>query len=81
MVTIWQMILTLVVHLELIYAIVPDNTNIFIIGFADDGTILISGPDPNTLVNFAQQALNKISQWGTTHGLQFSPAKTFVLWG
>jgi ribonuclease HI len=53
-----------------------DRSNVLIIGFADDGTILISGPDPTTLVMIAQEALNKISQWGTNHGLQFSPTKT-----
>ena len=53
-----------------------DHSNVLIIGFADDGTILISGPDPNTLVHIAQEALDKISKWGTDHGLQFSPTKT-----
>ena len=53
-----------------------DHSNILIIGFADDGTILISGPDPNTLVLIAQEALDKISRWGVDHGLQFSPSKT-----
>ena len=53
-----------------------DRSNVLIIGFADDGTILISGPDPTTLVYIAQEALNKISQWGADHGLTFSPSKT-----
>jgi ribonuclease HI len=53
-----------------------DRSNVLIIGFADDGTILISGPDPTTLVHIAQEALNKISQWGIAHGLTFSPSKT-----
>ena len=53
-----------------------DGTGIYIIGFADDGLILLSGPDPHTLVNLAQEALNKISQWGQHRGLKFSPTKT-----
>ena len=53
-----------------------DRSNVLIIGFADDGTILISGPDPTTLVHIAQEALNKISRWGIDHGLTFSPSKT-----
>ena len=53
-----------------------DRSNVLIIGFADDGTILISGPDPTTLVLIAQEALAKISRWGSDNGLQFSPSKT-----
>jgi ribonuclease HI len=53
-----------------------DRSNVLIIGFADDGTILISGPDPTTLVFIAQEALAKISRWGLDNGLKFSPSKT-----
>ena len=53
-----------------------DRSNVLIIGFADDGTILISGPDPTTLVFIAQEALDKISRWGLDNGLKFSPSKT-----
>jgi ribonuclease HI len=56
-----------------------DGTEVYIIGFADDGLILLSGPDPHTLVNLAQDALNKITQWGQLRGLQFSPTKTTAI--
>ena len=34
------------------------------IGYADDGSILICGPDPFTLVGLLQQAIDKAHQWG-----------------
>ena len=46
-----------------------DGTGVYIIGFADDGLILLSGPDMHTLANLAQQALNRITQWGQIRGL------------
>ena len=35
------------------------------IGFADDGSILTSGPDPETLTHLAQSALLKATHWSS----------------
>ena len=49
------------------------------IGFADDGSILASGPDPETLTHLAQSALLKATQWSSLRGLTFSHHKTTVV--
>jgi hypothetical protein len=49
------------------------------IGFADDGSLLISGPDPYTLVNLAQTNINKAVAWGKQRGLKFSHSKTTAI--
>ena len=49
------------------------------IGFADDGNLVVCGPDPDSVRDIAQDAINKAVQWAEEHGLEFSPAKTAVL--
>ena len=33
------------------------------IGFADDGALVIKGPDPSTLASVMQQSLAKVQEW------------------
>ncbi len=49
------------------------------IGFADDGAIILVGPDPKTLKTLAQQALDRAVEWGNQNGLTFCSAKTKVV--
>jgi hypothetical protein len=39
------------------------------IGFADDGTIMIQGPDEHTIINLFQQLLKKVEKWAKKFGL------------
>ena len=48
-------------------------------GYADDGMFLITGKDPDILVNLAQPAIDVAVQWGEDNGLRFSPMKTQVV--
>ena len=48
-------------------------------GYADDGMFLITGKDPDILVNLAQPAIDVAVQWGEDNGLRFSPMKTQVI--
>ncbi len=41
------------------------------LGFAEDGSILTSGPDPETLTHLAQSALLKALFWSSLRGLTF----------
>ena len=50
-----------------------------IIGFADDGALLITGQDPTTMTELMQKALDLCQAWGTKHGLSFSPHKTAAI--
>jgi hypothetical protein len=49
------------------------------IGFADDGTLLTSGLDPETLTHLAQSALRKATHWSSLIGLTFSHHQTTVV--
>ena len=51
----------------------------FGLGFADDGMFVVRGKDPYTLVNIAQQTVNKALKWGVENGLTFSAKKTAVV--
>ena len=44
--------------------------------YADDSALLITGPDPNSMVEKMQNAINKAFLWGKTKGLKFVPEKT-----
>ena len=48
-------------------------------GYADDRMFLITGKDPDILVNLAQPAIDVAVQWGEDNGLRFSPMKTQVI--
>ena len=45
-------------------------------GFADDLSLTVCGPDPGTLVQIMQHAMNRAVEWGHEHGLSFSQVKT-----
>ena len=45
-------------------------------GFADDGCLLIKGPDPSTMVSIMQQGLEKVQKWAEQQKLLLSPSKT-----
>ena len=45
-------------------------------GYADDVNLLVRGIDIDTIVDIAQQCLNRIREWGLKTGLNFSPTKT-----
>ena len=47
--------------------------------YADDGTLLIKGSCPDTMVRQMQRAVNKTLEWGVKHGLRFSPKKTIAM--
>ena len=53
-----------------------DGKAIISIGFADDGTLLITGPVASVLYNIMQEALNTATAWAEKHGLRFCPKKT-----
>ena len=53
-----------------------DNSPILSIGFADDGTLLITGIDIPTMYAVMQEALSKATAWAEQHGLSFCPKKT-----
>ena len=45
--------------------------------FADDGTVIVSGKDPNSLVDIMQRAINRDAlPWAKKAGLEFVPKKT-----
>ena len=56
-----------------------DDDPTLAIGFADDGSLLISGPDHFTLANLAQTSINKAVAWGKLRGLSFSHSKTTAI--
>ena len=49
------------------------------LGYADDGSLVVCGPDPHTLISLLQKALNKALNWGTRAGLTFSLEKTVAV--
>jgi hypothetical protein len=53
-----------------------DNSEITSIGFADDGTLLITGICIHTMYSRMQEVLNRAAAWATEHGLSFCPKKT-----
>jgi ribonuclease HI len=50
-----------------------------VVGFADDAALLITGPDPHTLADLGQTAVNKAVDWGKANGLTFGAAKTITV--
>ena len=46
------------------------------VGYADDGLLLVSGPDPSALADTIRPLLQKAVEWGRKYGLRFSPEKT-----
>jgi hypothetical protein len=53
-----------------------DNSEITSIGFAEDGTLLITGICIHTMYSRMQEALNRAAAWATEHGLSFFTVKT-----
>ena len=49
------------------------------IGFADDGTLIISGKDLPKMRKLLQKAIDKVHKWATECGLTLSPTKTNAL--
>jgi hypothetical protein len=47
--------------------------------YADDISVLVSGPDTKTIGSLAQHTLNLLEKWATTNHLKFAPAKTIVV--
>ena len=45
-------------------------------GFADDNSFLVSGPDPITLGQLAQRAINRLQAWADRRHIKFAPAKS-----
>ena len=54
----------------------PDKPTINLVGFADDGSLLVTAKSPRTAWLKAQNALNKIYKWGQRHSLTFAASKT-----
>jgi ribonuclease HI len=55
------------------------NDNLTIIGYADDGCLIIEGTNPEQMVSQMNKALNKACKWATEKGLKLSPEKTIVM--
>jgi hypothetical protein len=53
-----------------------DNSAIKSIGFADDGTLLITGICINTIYDIMQKALHHAENWAAENDLKFCPKKT-----
>jgi hypothetical protein len=53
-----------------------DNSAIKRIGFADDGTLLITGIWIKTIYDIMQKALHDKENWAAGNGLKFCPKKT-----
>ena len=49
------------------------------IGFADDICVLVTGIDPDTLVQLAQPVVDKITELGESKGLSFNTEKTVAV--
>ena len=49
------------------------------VGFADDACIIVTGPDPNTLVDVGQNVVDSAVEWGKASGLDFNATKSAVL--
>lgn len=48
-------------------------------GFADDACLLITGVDPESMVDLMQDHVNKMIKWGTDNGLKFNTQKTTAI--
>ena len=48
-------------------------------GFADDAALVIVGDEVAHLYHRMQKAIDKVLEWGQTHGLKFSPTKTVAV--
>ena len=57
----------------------PDEEDVKITVFADDGSLCVSGPDPVHLVNVMQRAVNRAIAWGNVNNLHFAPEKTIAV--
>ena len=53
-----------------------DDTAVTVVGFADDGILLVTDCDLPTMTSIMQQALNKAVSWGHSRRLSFSTEKT-----
>ena len=49
------------------------------LGYADDGSLVVCGKDPHTIISLLQKAINKVTNWGRMNGLSFSPSKTVAV--
>ncbi len=52
------------------------ETNVLVVGYADDLAIALSSFDPASLVEIAQDYINKACAWGRENDLQFNAKKT-----
>jgi hypothetical protein len=48
-------------------------------GYADDLALIGRELDTRTVIHNMQQVLNKVTQWGTSQGLRFSPSKSVAI--
>ena len=58
---------------------VMERNPVKILGYADDILLHITGTDLVHMAELLQNALNKVGQWGDTHGLMFNPTKTNMI--
>jgi hypothetical protein len=56
-----------------------DNSPITATMFADDGSLVVKGPDLPTLISLLQSAIQKVENWGNENGLKFSQAKSIAV--
>ena len=56
-----------------------DNSPVYNQCYADDTSLLISGPDPNVIGDYMNSALKKVLKWGEENHLNFNPSKTIAI--
>jgi ribonuclease HI len=56
-----------------------DDSSITACGYADDLALIGRGLDTGTVIHNMQQVLNKVTRWGTSQGLRFSPSKSVAI--
>ena len=53
-----------------------DISAVRVVGYADDVLFMIQGPDPPSMIDLMQEAIDRAYDWAGQNGLKFNPAKT-----
>ena len=56
-----------------------NNSKIICVGYADDGSLIVTGKDTKHLYKSMNEALEKCQNWAEKYGLSISPEKTEYL--
>lgn len=71
---IWNIILDTVFNIKFM-----NDKKVHLRAFADDCNLVIHARDPINAVNYANDALRKLVEWGQSNGLEFQPSKTSMV--